>query len=98
MPDTRHCHAGRAQRGAMLCHDCSIGYGRLPGTPHGLDGTHRQRHGPVWAHGIPRLPDRFTSLVPTQETWHGWQAPTHPIPTYTGEKAVTSPHIFVGDW
>jgi len=44
------------------------------------------------------LPDRLTSLVPTQQAWHGWQAPTHPIPSYTGEMVVTYPHIFVGDW
>ncbi|HYU76166.1 MAG TPA: hypothetical protein VEL31_26130, partial [Ktedonobacteraceae bacterium] len=34
--DTLHCHAGPAQLGAMLLHDCSIGHGRMPGTPHGL--------------------------------------------------------------
>jgi hypothetical protein len=51
----------------------------------------------VWP-TITWLPDRLTSLVPTQQVWHGWQAPTHPIPSYTGEMVVTYPHIFVGDW
>jgi|RhiMetdeSRZDD1v2_1073273.scaffolds.fasta_scaffold175910_4 hypothetical protein len=36
MKDTLPCHAEPAPLGAILLHDCSIGQGRLPGTPHGL--------------------------------------------------------------